>query len=228
MTETEWLTSTNAQEMLFELTGRAGERDLRLFAIACCHRIMHQLPSPVDDYLEPLQLCEQYAREAQHDPQRIELYLAAVAASAAFAAAATESFGEDSEGYASHAVYAASALTGSGYADTAATIWSAAADASLADEATRSLDERKVQSDLLRDVFGNPFRSVTIAPQWRTASAVALAESMYQSRDFAAMPILADALQDAGCDNEDILSHCRGPGPHVRGCWVVDLVTGRE
>ena len=51
---------------------------------------------------------------------------------------------------------------------------------------------------------------------------------MYQSRDFAAMPILADALQDAGCDHEDILSHCRGPGPHVRGCWVIDLATGRE
>jgi hypothetical protein len=51
---------------------------------------------------------------------------------------------------------------------------------------------------------------------------------MYDSRDFSVMPILADALQDAGCDNEDILSHCRGDGPHVRGCWVVDLVLGKE
>jgi hypothetical protein len=51
---------------------------------------------------------------------------------------------------------------------------------------------------------------------------------MYDSRDFGAMPILADALQDAGCDNEDILDHCRGPGPHVCGCWVVDLVLGKE
>ena len=51
---------------------------------------------------------------------------------------------------------------------------------------------------------------------------------MYESRDFAAMPILADTLQVAGCDNPDILNHCRGPGPHVRGCWVVDLVLGRE
>lgn len=81
---------------------------------------------------------------------------------------------------------------------------------------------------LVRDIFGNPFRPVAFSPGWRTAAAVALAESMYQARDFAAMPILADALQDAGCENEDILSHCRGPGPHVRGCWVVDLVTGRE
>jgi hypothetical protein len=51
---------------------------------------------------------------------------------------------------------------------------------------------------------------------------------MYESRNFSAMPILADALQDAGCDNDDILSHCRIDGPHVRGCWVVDLVLGKE
>jgi hypothetical protein len=51
---------------------------------------------------------------------------------------------------------------------------------------------------------------------------------VYESREFSAMPILADALQDAGCDCDDILSHCRGPGPHVRGCWVVDLVLGKE
>ena len=50
---------------------------------------------------------------------------------------------------------------------------------------------------------------------------------MYASRDFSPMPILADALQDAGCDSADILDHCRGSGPHVRGCWVVDLVLGK-
>ena len=50
---------------------------------------------------------------------------------------------------------------------------------------------------------------------------------MYESRDFAAMPVLADALEEAGCDHADVLAHCRGPGPHVRGCWVVDLVLGK-
>ncbi|WP_232069797.1 hypothetical protein [Gemmata massiliana] len=55
-----------------------------------------------------------------------------------------------------------------------------------------------------------------------------LAQQVYESRDFSAMPILADALQDAGCDNIDILDHCRGSGPHVRGCWVVDLILGKE
>ena len=80
---------------------------------------------------------------------------------------------------------------------------------------------------LLRDIFGNPFRPVAFSPEWRTDTAVTLARQMYESRDFSAMPILADALQDAGCDNEEVLAHCRGPGPHVRGCWVVDLVLGK-
>ena len=80
-----------------------------------------------------------------------------------------------------------------------------------------------------RDIFGNPFRPVTFSPDWRTSTAVALAKSMYDSRDFSAMPILADALQDAGCDSDDILNHCRDTGGvHVRGCWVVDLVLGKE
>lgn len=79
----------------------------------------------------------------------------------------------------------------------------------------------------LRCVFGNPFRPVAFAPAWRTDTAVTLARQMYDARDFAAMPILADALQDAGCDSADVLAHCRGDGPHVRGCRVVDLVTAR-
>ncbi len=81
---------------------------------------------------------------------------------------------------------------------------------------------------LIRDIFGNPFRPVTFSPEWRTSTAVALAQQMYESRDFSAMPILADALQDAGCDNDDVLNHCRDEKQtHVRGCWVVDLVLGK-
>jgi hypothetical protein len=80
----------------------------------------------------------------------------------------------------------------------------------------------------VREQFGNPFRPVTFSPEWRTGTAVSLARQMYESRDFSAMPILADALQDAVCDDEDILAHCRSEGAHVRGCWVVDLVLGKE
>ena len=80
-----------------------------------------------------------------------------------------------------------------------------------------------------RDIFGNPFRPLTFAKSWRTDTAATLAKQMYDARDFSAMPILADALQDAGCDNEGILAHCREPQQtHVRGCWVVDLVLGKK
>ncbi len=83
-------------------------------------------------------------------------------------------------------------------------------------------------ADLVRDIFGNPFRSVAFSPSWRTDTVLSLARQMYASRDFGAMPILADALQDAGCDDGDVLGHCRGQGTHVRGCCVVDLVLGKE
>jgi hypothetical protein len=80
---------------------------------------------------------------------------------------------------------------------------------------------------LIQDIFGNPFRPVAFDPAWRTSTAIALVQQMYDSRDFNLMPILGDALQDAGCVSADILDHCRGDGPHVRGCWVVDLVLGK-
>jgi hypothetical protein len=81
---------------------------------------------------------------------------------------------------------------------------------------------------IMRDIFGNPFRPVSFSPSWRSDTAIALAKQMYESRDFGAMPILADALQDAGCDSEDVLNHCRNASAtHVRGCWVVDLVLGK-
>ncbi len=88
--------------------------------------------------------------------------------------------------------------------------------------------EKKAHANIIRDIFGNPFRPVSFEADWRTYNTTAIAREMYVSRDFSAMPILADALQDAGCDNKRILDHCRKPGEHVRGCWVVDLVLGKE
>ncbi len=88
--------------------------------------------------------------------------------------------------------------------------------------------QRDAQSGLMLDIFGNPFRPVPRDPSWLTSDVMMLARGMYESRDFAAMPILADALQDAGCQRAEVLDHCRGSGPHVRGCWVVDLVLGKD
>lgn len=89
--------------------------------------------------------------------------------------------------------------------------------------------EQRVHVAFLHDIFGNPFRPVTFDPVWQTSTAIALARTMYDARDFAAMPILADALEEAGCDVPEVLTHCRDPqGVHVRGCWVVDLVLGKS
>ncbi len=83
--------------------------------------------------------------------------------------------------------------------------------------------------DIALELVGpNPFRPVTFDATWRSGTVVSLARHIYESRDFGAMPILADALQDAGCEHADILTHCRGNGPHVRGCWVLDLVLGKS
>lgn len=89
-----------------------------------------------------------------------------------------------------------------------------------------SLVDRIVTRDL--DGFVNPLCPVVFRPEWRTSTVVGLADQMYKSGEFSAIPILADALEDAGCDNDDILSHCRGDGSHVRGCWVVNLILGKE
>ncbi len=84
------------------------------------------------------------------------------------------------------------------------------------------------QHALLRDILGNTFRLVALDPSWLTSDVEALARGIYEEKAFDRMPILADALQDAGCANDDVLNHCRGDGPHVRGCWVVDLLLGKE
>jgi hypothetical protein len=81
---------------------------------------------------------------------------------------------------------------------------------------------------VLRDIAGNPFVPVVFDVCWRTEAVVGLARGMYESRDFGPLPVLADALEDAGCADPSVLAHCRGGGPHVRGCWVVDLVLGKE
>ena len=83
-------------------------------------------------------------------------------------------------------------------------------------------------NDFARDIFGNPFRPVAFDPRWRTVDSVDLARVIYEQRAFEKMPVLGDALIDAGCEDEQVITHCRGDGPHVRGCWVVDLVLGKE
>jgi hypothetical protein len=95
-------------------------------------------------------------------------------------------------------------------------------------------NEHKAQAVLLRCIFGNPFRPITLHPAWLTPTIASLAQAIYGDRqlpsglfDNQRMGVLADALEEAGCDNAEVLSHLRGGGEHVRGCWVVDAVLGK-
>jgi hypothetical protein len=80
---------------------------------------------------------------------------------------------------------------------------------------------------LFHDIFGDAFRPVVFDPRWRTSDVVGLARAIYDDKAFERMPTLADALLDAGCDEEQVISHCRSDGPHVGGCWAVDLILGK-
>lgn len=88
--------------------------------------------------------------------------------------------------------------------------------------------ERSDQRALVHCIVGNPFRRFVCDPSWRTLTVLGLAQACHGERAFDRLPILADALEDAGCSDPTILDHCRGPGPHARGCWVVDQLLGRS
>jgi hypothetical protein len=107
-----------------------------------------------------------------------------------------------------------------------ATRWAVAAIREYAGKG--AADREKItQCSILRDILGNPFRPVRCSAEWRTFAVTALADEIYDDRRFADLPELATALIDAGCDNDDVLSHCRSDEPHFRGCWVVDMLLQR-
>jgi hypothetical protein len=87
-------------------------------------------------------------------------------------------------------------------------------------------EEHARQCRLLRDVFGNPFRPAVVEPGWLTGIVVGLARGILAERAFDRLPILADALEEAGCSEPEVLAHCRDDAPHVPGCWVIDTLLG--
>jgi hypothetical protein len=95
-------------------------------------------------------------------------------------------------------------------------------------EAEATGADKQTQLILLNDIFNNPFHPSTIDATWLRPNVAIVAQEIYATRAFNRMPSLGDVLEDVGCHDSDILAHCRGPGPHVRGCWVVDLLLGKE
>jgi hypothetical protein len=93
-------------------------------------------------------------------------------------------------------------------------------------DGTGSISRSRAEADFLRELFGNPFRGWTVDPAWLSSTVLSIARAIYQARAFDRLPILADALEDAGCDRMDLLAHCRSEGLHTMGCWAVDLLLG--
>jgi hypothetical protein len=233
MTEAEWLACHDQWQMLEVPAVARSERKLRLIACLCCRRIWHVIPAP------EARRCVEVAEEYADGLVGREELRSAIADSMAACEKLPRPLGPGQ----ADAINAVSRVHRSGPAGRdpslglAAVAWATveALRTRRPDEPKDELEVRHLkllraeagrQCDLFREVFGNPFRPADFAP-WRTSTAVALARQMYEARDFSAMPILADALQDAGCTDDDVLDHCRGPGPHVRGCWVLDLVLGK-
>jgi hypothetical protein len=222
MTEAEWLVATDPEPMLAFLRDKASDRKLRLFACACCRSMFAKVRVNLRDR-DAVTTAERYA-----DGRGDLAELAEAAASttsdwtAAFACAEAASV-EGGFAAATHAAGNAAWEVGSQIASRA--------DVSDDDHpiaVAARLGESAIQAALTRDIFGNPFRPVTFDPAWLTATVRGLVEGIYAERAFDRMPILADALEEAGCDSADILAHCRSDAPHVRGCWVVDLILGKE
>jgi hypothetical protein len=228
MTEAEWDACADPTPMLEFLRRKATERRLRLFACACVRRIWHLLRD--ERSRRAVEVAEDYADGMAEPDEAYRAWRAATIidrgdglsddghANAVFWASDAACFAAGPEG-----IRAMSAADSAVQAITWATSRSAAVSWD---------DEETAQAALLRDIVGNPFRprppmeAAWLA--WNDGAVRKLAQAVYGGRAFDRMPLLADALEDAGCADAAILGHCRGGGEHVRGCWVVDLVLGKE
>jgi hypothetical protein len=244
MTEGEWLAREEAGPLFRDPGWSPGDRKVRLFCLACCERIRGLILDPRSraaiEFLERNTdvphsrrkgIAEvRAAAKKAHDDAYMAMYQATEpiehAKKLALSNAANAAYdtlhknprraAEDTAAFAVHAI---------------AWDWLVANHPEQLPNYPREVgnSERLYQVLLLSDIFGNPFHPVFFDRAWRSDTAVSLAKHIYESREFSAMPILSDALQDAGCDNADVLNHCRDEkATHVRGCWVVDLVLGKE
>jgi hypothetical protein len=217
MTEAEWLASTDPQEMLFSLREQTSERKTRLFAVACCRSAWH----PVTDWRcrRALELAERVADGKASLDELAEAREAIKTGRKVSRAVLVK-----------HAVDHYPAI---GACNTLCTAWRLArADLPECAGSVRTAKVAlKTEADLVRDIFGNPFRTVSILPaivRWNDSTVVKLAQAIYEERRFGDLPILADALEEAGCTDPVILDHCRSGGEHVLGCWSVDLLLGKN
>jgi hypothetical protein len=203
MNEAEWRECTDPTTMLVFLRGKASDRKLRLFNCACCRCMWDRM---VDERSrQAVEIAEQFADGITSEQSRATNWSSAYHAW-------IDSLRSNAPKRIKQALFLAC---------------HASQDTVSVGSVGVPIDVR-LRSSLLRDIFGNSFRPVTVDPAWLTPAVVELTHTIYDERAFDRLPALADSLEDVGCDNADILTHCRGSGPHVRGCWVVDLLLGKE
>jgi len=213
MTESEWAVCQEPPKMLEALraSGKASFRKVRLFSVACCRRVWPWLTDTRSR--QAVEVAERFAELDGLNPDPVkrmrlmpEVRKAWEAAGANWQLVVGEPFR-----------------------------WATEFSEWAIPKATQPAQERQAQAALLRDIFGPlPFRDVVLDPVWLTATVHSLAIASYQERqlpsgtlDQLRLGVLADALEDAGAAGE-IVAHLRGPGPHVRGCFAVDLILGKE
>jgi len=211
--------------MLPVLRGQATDRKYRLFAIACCRQIK---PLFTDERTRrALEVCERFV-EGLADLETLQKAFDG-------ALAVYDENPDDSQGVESSALAMAS------------TCWTndEKRETSLIDVVDNTIGvacfffpwknakqiQRRRVCRLLREIFGNPFCPVSLSAgllAWKEATVPRMAQAIYNEHAFELLPILGDAMEEAGCTDELILGHCRGPGEHFRGCWLVDAILGNN
>jgi hypothetical protein len=206
MTEAEWRISDNPYNLLEFLFAATSERKVRLLAVACCRedaRVMgHDRSRRTVEWMDRMI----HGLASANDPDEPS---------------------DDNHDYLDAVNYCIGVFTAG---DVEAAVWAImwTVEAINQIDPSSASDRQRAQATLIRDIFGNPFRPVSVDPAWRTSTVVSLAQGIYDERAFDRLPILADALEDAGCTDADMLNHCRQPGEHVRGCWALDLLLGKQ
>jgi hypothetical protein len=215
MTPDEWETATDPPEMVEAVRGLTSDRKLRLFAVGYCRQLGGLISDPRSR--RAVDVAERFADDS--------------ATAAELVTAWEEVFDTDQTAADWAVLYAAGQqLLRSGRV-LGSMAWEGAwALSSHASDMQSELVAAGITSSdvtrLARCVFGNPFRPGAFDPRWRTADVLGLALGIYEDRAFDRLPLLADALMDAGCTDAEVLGHCRSEG-HVRGCWLIDLVLGK-
>jgi hypothetical protein len=249
MTESEWLECVEPRPMLDFLNGKGSDRKLRLFACACLRRVCgHWGAWRNGDDPKELIVSERFADDEASRRELLSvrdilgsrgMLVAAIAADEAHCSV-LEIDAMDAAHRAERStrqffyLRKIPMLGGHMRQIMQNPNWredfeKSKAKGTLEAEASEQA-ERGALADLLREIFGNPFRPVVADPAWiawQNGVIHTMADEIYTQRSYALLPILADALEDAGCTDAALLDHCREPGEHVRGCWALDLVLGK-